>query len=126
VSVDLPDGVLVEADPDRLHQAVGNLLVNAARYCRPGDAVRASVRSEGSQAVLTVADTGPGIDPADIPRVFDRLWRGSADTDVAGSGIGLAVVRELVTAHGGTVAADSDGVTGTTFTLRIPLAGDPR
>ncbi|MEI6362739.1 MAG: ATP-binding protein [Actinomycetes bacterium] len=57
-----------------------------------------------------------------MPSVFDRLWRGSADSSVAGFGIGLAVVRELVTAHGGTVGADSDGVTGTTFTVRIPLA----
>jgi two-component system sensor histidine kinase BaeS len=123
VDVSLPSGVLVAADPDRLHQAVGNLLVNAARYCRPGDSVRVSVASASAMAVVTVADTGPGIDPDDVPRVFDRLWRGSADTDVAGSGIGLAVVRELVTAHAGTVDARSDGATGTTFAIRLPLAG---
>ncbi len=122
VSVDAPSGLLVDADPDRLHQAVGNLLVNAARYCRSGDAVRVSVTSDFRAAVISVADTGPGIPPDDISHVFDRLWRGSADTDVAGSGIGLAVVRELVTAHGGTVTVDSDGRTGTTFSIRLPLA----
>jgi two-component system sensor histidine kinase BaeS len=122
VSVDVPRGVMVDGDPDRLHQAVGNLLVNAARYCRAGDAVRVRVATDVASAVVTVADTGPGIRPTDVPRVFDRLWRGAADTDVAGSGIGLAVVRELVAAHGGTVTAQSDGSTGTTFTIRLPLA----
>ena len=56
------------------------------------------------------------------PSVFDRLWRGSADSSVPGSRVGLAVVRELVSAHGGIVDAESDGVTGTTFTVRIPFA----
>jgi len=69
-----------------------------------------------------VADTGPGIPPSDLPHVFDRLWRGFADSDVAGSGIGLAVVRELVTAHGGSVEVASDGLSGSTFTIRLPLA----
>lgn len=114
--------VLVLADPDRLHQVVGNLLGNAVRYCRPGDDVTATVRHDGSEAVLEVRDTGPGISPEDLPHVFERLWRGRADTE--GSGIGLAVVRELVTAHGGTVTAVSDGVRGTTMTVRLPGAGD--
>jgi two-component system sensor histidine kinase BaeS len=113
--------VLVLADPDRLHQVVGNLLGNAVRYCRPGDDVTATVRRDGPDAVLDVRDTGPGISPEDLPHVFERLWRGRADTE--GSGIGLAVVRELVTAHGGTVTAASDGVRGTTVTVRLPAAG---
>ncbi len=112
--------MLVLADPDRLHQVVGNLLGNAVRYCRPGDDVTATVRRDGSDAVLEVRDTGPGIPPEDLPHVFERLWRGRADTE--GSGIGLAVVRELVTAHGGTVTAASDGVRGTTVTVRLPAA----
>ena len=67
-----------------------------------------------------MADTGPGIATDDLDRVFHRLWRGSADRDGAGTGIGLAVVRELVVAHGGTVSATSDGTSGTTFTIRLP------
>jgi two-component system sensor histidine kinase BaeS len=111
--------VHVMADPDRMHQVVGNLLGNAVRYCRPGDSVTVTVRADGPDAVVEVADTGPGIAPDDLPHVFERLWRGRADTE--GSGIGLAVVRELVAAHGGTVTAVSDGVRGTTMTVRLPV-----
>ena len=114
--------VMVEGDADRLHQVFGNLLVNTARHCRATDTVAVSVQTSGTWARVVVADTGPGIPQADLPHVFDRLWRGMADTDSAGSGIGLAVVRELVTAHGGSVAVDSDGVSGTTFTVMLPRA----
>lgn len=114
--------LIVLGDADRLHQVVGNLLANAARYCRPGDHVVVTARARGDQCLLEVADDGPGIDAADLPHVFDRLWRGRADVDVAGSGIGLAVVRELVVAHGGSVTAESDGEHGTTVTVQLPLA----
>ena len=66
----------------------------------------------GPNAVIEVADTGPGIDDADLPHVFDRLWRGRTAAGVAGRGIGLAAVREIVTAHGGTVTAASGPGTG--------------
>jgi two-component system, OmpR family, sensor histidine kinase BaeS len=112
--------VLVRADSDRLHQAVGNLLANAARYCRPGDEVIVAVRSEADQVVLDVVDSGPGIPADELPHVFDRLWRGSAAKQVAGSGIGLAVAREIVVAHGGTIEAVSPEGAGTTVTIRLP------
>ena len=118
----LEAGAVVDGDSDRLHQVVGNLLLNTARHCRPGDSVTVSVGRSDSEATLTVSDTGPGIPAADLPFVFDRLWRGRADRDVAGSGIGLAVVRELVTAHGGRVQVESDDGHGTTFTVLLPLA----
>ena len=124
LSTELEPGVVVVGDADRLHQAVGNLLGNAARYCRSGDEVNVAVRATGSEAVVTVADTGPGIDPADLAHVFDRLWRGSADRDIAGSGIGLAVVREIIHAHGGQVAVTSDGQSGATFTISLPAERD--
>jgi two-component system sensor histidine kinase BaeS len=114
--------VLVRADSDRLHQAVGNLLANAARYCRPGDEVTVVVRSEADQAVLDVIDSGPGIPADELPHVFDRLWRGRAAKPVAGSGIGLAVAREIVVAHGGTIEAVSSESAGTTITIRLPLS----
>lgn len=119
VTADLGMPVPVHGDPDRLHQAVANLFANAARYCRPGDQVLVRVRAEGGFAVLTVADTGPGIPADELPHAFERLWRGRGATGTAGTGIGLAVVRELITAHGGTVAITSpDGVT---VTVRLPL-----
>lgn len=111
--------VVVRADADRLHQLLGNLLANTIRYCRPGDAVTVSVTVENGQAVLGVSDTGPGVPADELPRIFDRLWRGRGAGQVAGSGIGLAVVREIVTAHGGTIHADSAG-RGTSITVRLP------
>jgi two-component system sensor histidine kinase BaeS len=121
----LDRSVLVLADSDRLHQAVGNLLANAARYCRPGDEVAVEVRTEDGRAVLEVVDSGPGIAADELPHVFDRLWRGRAATQVAGSGIGLAVAREIVVAHGGTIEATSPAGAGTTVTIRLPLRAGP-
>jgi len=122
----LGDRVTVAADADRVHQAVVNLLANTARYCRPGDTVSVRVFASGGDAVLQVADTGPGIAPADLPHVFERLWRATTSSAVAGSGIGLAVVRELITAHGGTVDVDSSPGHGATFTIRLPLVANAR
>jgi two-component system, OmpR family, sensor histidine kinase BaeS len=118
-------GAVVQGDSDRLHQVVGNLLVNTVRHCRTGDVVTVSVGRTQTDATLAVSDTGPGIAEADLPFVFDRLWRGRADRDFAGSGIGLAVVRELVVAHGGRVRVESDGSHGATFTVALPLASQP-
>ncbi|MFJ9633955.1 ATP-binding protein [Streptomyces sp. NPDC101175] len=120
-----PTPLLVRADADRLHQALGNLLSNTARHCRPGDTVTVTVSATPVEALVEVADTGPGIPTAELPHVFDRLWRGTRARAGGGSGIGLAVVRELVTAHGGTVTADSGPGGGTLMTLRLPRA-EPR
>jgi two-component system sensor histidine kinase BaeS len=121
----LDRSVLVRADSDRLHQAVGNLLANSARYCRPGDEVAVVVRAEDGQAVLEVVDSGPGIAADELPHIFDRLWRGRAARQVAGSGIGLAVAREIVVAHGGTIEAASPEGAGTVVTIRLPLNTEP-
>jgi two-component system sensor histidine kinase BaeS len=74
--------------------------------------------------VVEVADTGPGIAAADVAHVFERRWRGRNSGGVTGSGIGLAVVRELVEAHQGTVSVDSTPGHGTTFTITVPLSRD--
>lgn len=113
--------VTVRADAGRLHQAFGNLLSNAARYCRPGDTVEVTVGTGGGRAVVEVSDTGPGIAAEDLPHVFDRFWRGKSGNGVSGSGIGLAVVRELVAAHGGTVRVASPPSGGAVFTVSLPL-----
>ncbi len=125
VSSRLDGPVGVRADSDRLHQAVGNLLANAARYCRPGDEVAVVVRREDDQAVLDVVDSGPGIPSDELPYVFDRLWRGRGAKEIAGSGIGLAVAREIVVAHGGTIVASSAEGAGTTITIRLPVSVAP-
>ena len=119
--IDTPDTVPVLADADRMHQAIANLLTNAARHCRRGDRVVVTVRRHDGVAECSVADTGPGIPDAEIPHVFERLWRGSASRDTDGSGIGLAVVRELVEAQHGTVRAARNADGGMTFTIVMPL-----
>ncbi len=111
--------VEVLADADRLHQVTGNLLANVARHGRPGDTVDVAVRRAAGSAVLRVADTGPGIPAESLPRVFDRYWRGKHN-GVTGSGLGLAVVREIVMAHGGTVEVTSPDGAGTTVLVRLP------
>lgn len=115
------DPVTIEADADRIRQVVRNLLANAIRYCDEEDDIDVSVRRHGSTAVLTVADTGPGIPAADLPHVFDRLYRGRSSDRAPGSGIGLSVVRELVAAHGGSVEVRSDGRFGTDVSVALPL-----
>lgn len=105
-------------DPDRLHQALSNVLSNAARHCRPGDRVTVDVGQTPEAIRITISDDGPGIAAADLPHVFDRLWRGSAN--VGGSGIGLAIVREIVQAHGGSVDVESEFGAGSTFRLWLP------
>src|SRR5581483_2032801 len=80
-----PEPPAVFGDADRLHQALGNLLSNAARYCRPGDAVTISTAQEADGVRFDVTDTGPGIAPDELPRIFDRFWRGSAGRAVGGT-----------------------------------------
>lgn len=116
-------GLDVRADADRLHQALGNLLTNAVRYCPAGSTVEVVVRTSEAMAILEVRDDGPGIAPADQVQVFDRFWRGTfaAETAPRGSGIGMAVVKEIIEAHHGSVELTSDGISGSTFTIRLPL-----
>lgn len=122
VVTELAGPLMVSADADRLAQVIGNLLSNAARYCRPGDQVVVRTFTRDDDGVLEIADTGPGIPSGDLPHVFDRFWRGSQSSAVSGSGIGLAVARALVQAQRGTITVASDGHSGTTFTVTLPRA----
>jgi signal transduction histidine kinase len=114
--------VAVHADASRLEQIVDNLLSNALRYTDAGGAVRLRVSRRGANAVLEVSDTGIGITPDELPRVFDRFWRSdrSRSRATGGSGIGLAVVRELVEAHAGDVEVESAPGRGTLFRVTLP------
>lgn len=112
------------ADAQRVEQVVGNLIDNALRYT-PADGnvtVSAGPGSEPRTAVVTVADTGSGIPPEEQPLVFDRFYRGGRTHSRSGSGIGLAVVRELVTRQGGRVWVESQPGQGSRFSFTLPLA----
>lgn len=110
----------VAGDPRRLRQLATTLLANALAYTPAGGFIRVSTCTDGDRAVLEVTDTGPGIDPEDLPRIFDRFYRGRRTAGTSGSGIGLAVARELAAAHGGTVSATNVATGGATFTLELP------
>lgn len=114
----------LRGDRDRLTQVVVNLLDNALKFANPGGEVRLRAARQGGVALVEVYNTGAGIAPEDLPRVFDRFYRGdhSRAQRTGGSGIGLAIVRELVEAHGGEIVASSDGATWAVMTLRLPLA----
>lgn len=117
-------GLVVLGNGDRLTQAVGNLLSNAARYTPEGGRVRIRLLRDGADAVIEVADSGMGVAEEDRGRVFTRFWRADPARSRAsgGLGIGLAVVREIVERHGGKVGVHDSDLGGAAFVVRIPLA----
>ena len=117
--------LLVNVDRVRMAQSIGNLLINAAKYTDRGGNIKVTLFVEGSHSVVEVKDTGVGIPAELLPRVFDLFVQGSRPLDRAegGLGIGLAMCRDLVEMHGGSVTAASPGPNeGATFTIRLPLA----
>lgn len=106
----------VHAAPTAVSRAVSNLLDNAVKWSPAGTPVEVTVRD----GTVTVRDHGPGIDPADLPHVFDRFYRAAAARTLPGSGLGLAIVRQVAESHGGTVTAEEAAGGGSLFTLRLP------
>ena len=111
----------IQGDPRWLHQIVTNLLSNALKYTPTGGNVVISAGPAGKDAVLTVTDTGAGIPADELPRIFDRFWRGRDAAHTSGSGLGLAIAAELARAHGGQLSASSEVGRGTAMTLTLPL-----
>jgi PAS domain S-box-containing protein len=117
------DARWLPGDPDRLRQIVWNLVANAVKFTPAGGSVSLTLMPNGSGIRLEVTDTGRGIEPAFLPHVFERFTQGDENEmrGVRGLGIGLAIVRELAEAHGGSVEAKSDGPgTGATFVVLLP------
>jgi two-component system sensor histidine kinase MprB len=117
------DGVSspVRGAPARVARAVSNLIDNAAKWSPAGAEVQIAVRD----GAVTVRDHGPGIDPADLPRVFDRFYRSARARTMPGSGLGLAIVKQVADSHGGTVTAAAAPGGGAVFVLRFPPARVP-
>lgn len=116
--------VAAPGDRERLREVIGNLLTNAVRYNCPGGRVAIALRREPDAAVLEVADTGIGIPEKDRPRIFERFFRAepTLSRDRGGCGLGLAISKWIVEAHGGLISFSSREGEGTTFTVRLPLA----
>ncbi|HET9711844.1 MAG TPA: HAMP domain-containing sensor histidine kinase, partial [Pyrinomonadaceae bacterium] len=117
----------ISADSGRLQQIIWNLLSNAVKFTPHGGQICVRLDQDGSDARISVKDTGQGIDPEFLPRVFDRFRQADSSTtrSFGGLGLGLAIVRHLVELHGGTVSAHSDGVNkGATFSATFPLIAE--
>ena len=117
----------ISADSARLQQIIWNLLSNAVKFTPHGGKISVRLEQDGSDVLVTIQDTGQGIEPEFLPRVFDRFRQADSSTtrSFGGLGLGLAIVRHLVELHGGTVSAHSDGVNkGATFSATFPLLAD--
>ena len=123
LETDLQHVGIVSGDPERLQQVVWNLVSNAIKFTPAGGHVTVSLHSEGARAVLRVSDTGEGIDPEFAPHLFERFRQAQkASRRKGGLGLGLSIVRHLVEAHGGRVAAESESRgKGSVFTVELPL-----
>ena len=124
VVVDAPDGAWARVDRAALTRVLGNLLENAVRYAPGPSPVEVGVVARDHAVLVTVADDGPGIDPQDLPFVFERFYRGR-DQMGDGTGIGLAVVQALVVEHGGTVRLAAPPGGGTVVTVELPRIHPP-
>jgi signal transduction histidine kinase len=127
VSLHLPDApIRIRHDPPRVGQVVANLVANAIKFTGRGGSVSVDVAATPEGAWIEVTDTGVGIDPAELPHIFERFYRGSRANEArgSGSGLGLAIVRSIVDMHGGTVEVESRVGQGTRFVVTLPR--DPR
>jgi PAS domain S-box-containing protein len=120
-----PSGLVVDADPARMTQVLSNILANAAKYTDPQGELRIVARADAGEVVLEISDTGAGIDPALLPRVFELFTQEAQtfDRSRGGLGLGLAIARTFVALHGGSIDAHSEGQgKGSRFTIHLPLA----
>jgi len=127
LAMDLPESPLrVRHDPQRIGQVVGNLVGNALKFTPRGGRVRVTLRPHRDGAQLEVADTGVGIDAAELPHIFERFYRGSSANEArsSGSGLGLAIVKSIVDMHAGRINVESRVGQGSTFS--VVLVRDPR
>lgn len=133
--LEVPDELIVLADADRLHQAFGNIVRNALVHSDYSASVALRISTDGPDAVVVVADTGSGIDAADLPRLTERFYRADAarTSGHGGSGLGLAIADSIITRHDGALRIESELGRGTTVTIRLPQraeagqrGGEPR
>jgi signal transduction histidine kinase len=114
---------MVSGDISRLQRVVANLLDNAIKYTPAGGSITISVKEGQEEAIVTVSDSGIGIDKGSLPRIFERFYRGDESRSTPGNGLGLSLVGALVHAHGGEIQVKSSPGKGSTFTVVLPKVG---
>ena len=127
IGVSAPEGAIVAGDPHQLHQVLANLMRNALVHTPEGTPIEVSVSRDGNEIALSVRDHGPGLPDGEQERLFERFWRaeGGRERGRAGAGLGLAIAREVVSAHGGRIAASNAPDGGAVFEVRLPAAETP-
>jgi two-component system OmpR family sensor kinase len=124
VLVEPAQEILVNAAPVAAKVALANILDNAVKFSPPGGDVKVAVTAGREEAAIAVSDAGPGVSAEDVPRLFQRFYRGKASraTDVPGVGLGLAISRALIERQGGRISVEASGEKGATFTVHLPRA----
>jgi signal transduction histidine kinase len=123
---EVPDGLLASADRPRLRQVLANIVDNAVKYTPGGGRVSIQGHAAGDDAVIEVVDTGIGVAPEHLPRIWDRLYRVDGTGPERGLGLGLSLVKAVVEAHGGRAAISSAPGQGTSLTLVLPRVNGVR
>lgn len=122
LAVEVPDGLpRVTADVQRIGQVLTNLIHNAVKFTPPGGRITVLARKEGEQVAVSVSDTGIGISTEHLPRIFERFYKADPSRSEGGTGLGLAVAKHVVQAHGGEIRAESAEGQGSTFTFTLPV-----
>lgn len=125
ISTDCPSDLSIRADPTRMRQVLANLLDNAIKYTPKGGNVDLTVSTRPLEVTISVKDSGIGIAPEDLPRIWERLYRSDASRSQRGLGLGLSLVKAIVEAHSGHVSVSSVPGTGSVFTVHLPKAHRP-
>lgn len=123
ISIEIPDDLVVDAEPASLERALRNLIENAVKYNVPGGSVRIEGGRTAREVRLRISDTGTGISESDLPRIFERFYRAdrSRSRESGGSGLGLSIAKHVIERHGGRLEAQSQPQKGSTFTVTLPL-----
>jgi signal transduction histidine kinase len=122
-SVAAGDPGTIRADPDALDELLGNLLDNAVLYTPPGGTVAVEVAGTAEEAAVTVRDTGPGISPEDMERIFEPFYRGQAQKSIPGTGLGLPIAKRIAEGHGGRIEVETTPGKGSAFRVVLPREG---
>jgi signal transduction histidine kinase len=122
MAVEVPPGLCVSGDAGALRRVFANLLDNAIKYTPAGGRVRITAERAGESVAIHFTDTGHGISPEDLPRIWDRLFRGDKSRSQRGLGLGLSFVRAIIQSHGGIATVTSQPDSGTTASIRLPAA----